>query len=114
MNTEQESIVQTGIKLYACIYGAILKTTDGEIPWGGSQHMIRILARNKNRYFKKGNSGSFKSCVTESFYGWLLTKFNKKDNYKNMFSCKRFLFTKSRELFRKPSRLAQSENTPSI
>ena len=84
MNTEQESILQTGIKLYGYIHGALLKTTDREMPWGGSEHMIRILTTNKTAmvksgYFKKANSGSLKSCVTESFYGGLLTKFNKED-----------------------------------
>ena len=83
MNTEQESILQTGIKLNGYIHGAILKTTDGEMPWGGSEHMIRILQTKtaivKSGYFKKANSGSLKSCVTESFYGGLLTKFNKED-----------------------------------
>ena len=84
MNAEQESILQTGIKLNGYIHGAILKTTDGEMPWGGSEHKIRKLTTNKNsdgqkRYFKKANSGSLQSCVTESFYGGLLTKFNKED-----------------------------------
>ena len=78
MNTEQESIRQTGIKLYLYIHGAIFKTTDGEMPWGGSEHMIRILqtktAMVKSGYFKKANSGSLKSCVTESFLWRVVNK----------------------------------------
>ena len=41
-----------------------------------------INYKQKQRWSKAGTlkkSGSLQSCVTESFYGGLLTKFNKED-----------------------------------